>query len=219
LKNLRAPAFEAIAAVIGKKRSERSEKIMIVGKFDFIAILNKHVKFELSKDFNPDGDLEAQEEEENFLTQVSESVGKLGNWVLESYLHHAEIFNNNKELCDYYIYIYQSVLQSAFELFDCDKPNIGRHITDFLCNWVQAHRNLEALEPQQLSIMQRILEVLFYRIKLPNWCDTEIVLEDGYNAETQEEEWLNHRHELKRLFINLCKIKPFKVPLLQQLAA
>jgi hypothetical protein len=45
--------------VIGKKRSERSEKIMIVGKFDFIGILNKHVKFEVSKDYNSEGDLEA----------------------------------------------------------------------------------------------------------------------------------------------------------------
>lgn len=67
--------------------------------------------------------------------------------------------------------------------------------------------------------MQRILEVLFFRIKLPKWCDIETVLPDGYNAETQEEEWLNHRHELKRLFINLCKIKPFATTLLQQLAA
>ena len=67
--------------------------------------------------------------------------------------------------------------------------------------------------------MQRILEVLFYRIKIPKWCSIEIVLEDGYNAETQEEEWLNHRHDLKRLFINLCKIKSFSVTLLQQLAA
>ena len=55
----RAAAFEAIAAVIAKKRSERSEKIMIVGKFDFIGILNKHVKFEVAKDYNADGDLEA----------------------------------------------------------------------------------------------------------------------------------------------------------------
>ena len=79
---------------------------MVVAKFDYIKILNDHAKFVVAKDYDPNGDLDAQQEEEDFLSEVADSVGKLGNWCMQLYLNHEKILKDNKELCDYYLYMY-----------------------------------------------------------------------------------------------------------------
>ena len=53
--------------------------------------MKQHCKFVTTNQPNSDHDDEDYEEEENFLAEIADCVGKLGTWTLELYKNHDKI--------------------------------------------------------------------------------------------------------------------------------
>jgi hypothetical protein len=63
------------------------------------------VKLNLNDHENPQFEEEQYLEEEDFMSEMADCVGKLGTWSLELYKNHEKILEN-QELCQAYNYVY-----------------------------------------------------------------------------------------------------------------
>lgn len=164
----------------------------------------------MAKELNEDGDLDEQHEEEKFLASVAESICKLGKWSLQLYQNHIQILagENAEEYQKGYLTILDTLLNKALELFDCDKPDIGRPLLEFYTHWVGAHSKLDALPEEVGQRMMALLDIVGRRIAYPNWCSLENLVSE--EAEERETEYKIYREELTVLFNKLALIKPLQ---------
>jgi len=112
--------------------------------------------------------------------------------------------------------ILETLLSKALELFDCDKPDIGRPLLEFLTHWVGAHAKLDALSEDIGRRMLVLIQIVGKRIRYPNWvCLENLISED---AEERESEYKIYREELTVLFNKIALLKPVHNDLLQFIA-
>lgn len=79
MPNFRQGAFACLGAIVAKGMSDH-DKIATIKSLQFLETLQvAQMQF---PDFSDELDLDAQEEEEKFLTSVAESILKLGKWAL-----------------------------------------------------------------------------------------------------------------------------------------
>lgn len=136
MKKLRSPAFDCLGSIVGKGMSEE-EKIQVIIQTGFIEEVSK-VEFEKAKDRTEDDDLEEVDEEEKFLSSISEAILRVGKWSLQLYGQHTRILQKEEDQKNYVV-ILEHLLNKAMYLLDCDKPSIGRPVLEFFAHWVQIH--------------------------------------------------------------------------------
>lgn len=60
--------------------------------------------------------------------------------------------------------IFGFTLKKAVELFDCDKPKVGKHILEFLTPLIHNDKKREQIDPELRNMYLKVLEIIVRRI-------------------------------------------------------
>jgi len=81
-KEYRAPAFGCISAIVDKGMYE-AEKLSVVSQINYMQLVSQ-VQI-VYRETNPNNQQEEQEAEEEFVSAVTDSMFKIGQWCLSLY--------------------------------------------------------------------------------------------------------------------------------------